>query len=102
MEPPWVKYPEISAGSIGWRMGRGEEYLYEFIRWFSSLTAEEQSRFAQGNPPPQSWRTLSIFRVDPWPKPDMLHRLLAVRTGTIVLVGIAVAAGIVMAVVTFG
>ena len=27
LEPPWAAYPWIRYGSIGWRMGCGEDYL---------------------------------------------------------------------------
>ncbi len=30
MAPLWIKYPEISESSIGWRMGYGEAYAEEF------------------------------------------------------------------------
>jgi hypothetical protein len=31
LEPPWAAYPWIQYGSIGWRMGCGEDYM---LRWF--------------------------------------------------------------------
>lgn len=34
MVPPWVKYPNLPLGSIGWRMGVGEDYWYKFIGWY--------------------------------------------------------------------
>ena len=56
MEPPWIKHPDIPAGSVGWRMGRGEEYYNEFYRWFSALTPAEQEEYVRSNAPPYEWR----------------------------------------------
>lgn len=41
--PPWLKYPEILIGSVGWRMGYGEDYLFEtFYPYWQSLSRSEQ------------------------------------------------------------
>lgn len=56
MIPPWQKYPEIPLGSLGWRMGRGEDYWIEFEKWFSHLDLDEKRRYAIENPEPESWR----------------------------------------------
>jgi hypothetical protein len=35
LEPPWVRFPGIEQGSIGWRMGAGEDWLvlfWHFVR----------------------------------------------------------------------
>ncbi len=32
--PPWIRYPEIPRGSIGWRMGYGEWHLDMWRRWW--------------------------------------------------------------------
>lgn len=37
MVPPFIKHPEIPRGSIGWRMGGGEWYLWMWHRWFNTL-----------------------------------------------------------------
>lgn len=55
MEPPWVKYPDIPAGAIGWRMGAGEGYYDQFYRWFSGLSPSEQDRYARDHEPPLGW-----------------------------------------------
>jgi hypothetical protein len=68
MEPPWQKYPDIPAGSIGWRMGGGEEYYDQFYRWFSGLTPDEQEAYASANEPPAGWRKLyQTIKEHPWP-----------------------------------
>ena len=33
MVAPWVQYPELPHGSLGWRMGGGEGYLDCFLEW---------------------------------------------------------------------
>jgi hypothetical protein len=91
MEPPWVKFPEIPAGSTGWRMDGGEDYLDEFTRWFSALPTAEQATYVRMHPPPQAWRTCSIFREPSWPSPNILHRILAVNAGKSMLLLLVVA-----------
>lgn len=56
MAPPWLMYPEISNGSIGWRMGYGEHYMCHFIEWLESLTESEQKKYQQMFPEPKQWR----------------------------------------------
>lgn len=45
--PPWLQFPEIARGSIGWRMGYGEAYLDEFHVWLAGLDPDERRRFKQ-------------------------------------------------------
>jgi hypothetical protein len=67
MEPPWVKHPNIPAGSIGWRMGDGEHYYDRFYRWYSALSDPEQDAFANANQPPSGWGDLyATIKADPW------------------------------------
>lgn len=47
MAPLWIKYPEISESSIGWRMGYGEAYAEEFYDWFYALSKEEKKGVSQ-------------------------------------------------------
>ena len=56
MAPPWLMYPYISSGSIGWRMGSGEGYKFEFIDWYDALTVDEQKQFQQMFPAPKGWQ----------------------------------------------
>lgn len=67
MDPPWRKYPDIPAGSIGWRMGSGEEYYNEFYRWFSGLSGAEQAAYSLANKPPSGWHNLYDTIINhPW------------------------------------
>ncbi|MDR1070195.1 MAG: NADAR family protein, partial [Gracilibacteraceae bacterium] len=56
MPPPWIMYPHISRYSIGWRMGYGESYKYDFWDWFESLTDSEQELYKEMFPAPKLWR----------------------------------------------
>ncbi len=42
MVPPWVKYPNLSRESMGWRMGQGETYMDEFRAWFYGKNSRQQ------------------------------------------------------------
>lgn len=55
MLPLWLKYPEISQGSIGWRMGYGESYALEFYEWYHKLSKEEQEAYQADYPEPVCW-----------------------------------------------
>lgn len=55
MAPPWLMYPHIRNGSIGWRMGYGEDYIYEFIDWYFALTEDEKKQFQRLFPTPKGW-----------------------------------------------
>jgi hypothetical protein len=50
--PPWLKYPHIGLGSIGWRMGYGEDYWVEFDEWYKSLTSEIRAQYRAKFPEP--------------------------------------------------
>ena len=58
MEPPWKAHQDIPAGSIGWRMGRGEDCLLSFWAWFNQLTEVEQAAFREQHPEPLGWQGL--------------------------------------------
>jgi hypothetical protein len=53
--PPWIVFPHIPVGHIGWRMGAGEDYNVRFRRWFGTLTPAEQAHYAELNPEPPGW-----------------------------------------------
>ena len=64
---PWIAFPELPAGSIGWRMGSGEDAYDTFYRWFSALTPEQAQAFERENPEPEGWRgTYANIRANPW------------------------------------
>jgi hypothetical protein len=96
MEPPWVKHSDISAGSIGWRMGRGEDYLDQFSKWFGSLSHAEQEAYARANPLPRAWRGKGIFRKPPWPQRNVLEKLLALSVGKLMAAALVLIAIVVL------
>ncbi|WP_339897693.1 hypothetical protein [uncultured Gilvimarinus sp.] len=56
MLPPWLQYPKIPLGSMGWRMGPGEEYWYQFVDWYGRLNAGEREGYKARYPKPESWK----------------------------------------------
>lgn len=56
MIPPWEAHPNNQAGSAGWRMGVGEEYLGEFNQWFARKHADAKRRYASENREPSGWK----------------------------------------------
>ena len=67
MEPPWKACPDIEHGSIGWRMGRGEEIYDMFYRWFSDLSEVERARFEAEHPEPKQWKGFyRMIAESPW------------------------------------
>lgn len=58
IEPPWAHLPELPYGSMGWRMGTGEDYLR---RWFAFVRTVPDHRallrYLRRHPPaPHRWR----------------------------------------------
>ncbi len=65
--PPWLVYPDIPAGSIGWRMGSGEDYYLEFYRYYSRLSEEDATDYAREYPEPRGWHgKYAQIRANPW------------------------------------
>lgn len=54
MLPPWKKF-DFPEGDLGWRMGAGEGYLDEFMKWWNSKSLEEKRRYAAEHPAPPDW-----------------------------------------------
>ena len=64
---PWLVFPEIPAGSIGWRMGGGEMAWDAFYQWYSGLTDQQATDYASRFPEPISWYgTYAMIREHPW------------------------------------
>ena len=55
MLPLWLKFPNIPAYSIGWRMGAGEDYRYAWAEWYDALADEERRRYQERYPAPEEW-----------------------------------------------
>lgn len=55
LDPPWIMFPHIPRGSIGWRMGPGEDYWHGFRKWYRNLSPEKQAAYAAGFPEEGKW-----------------------------------------------
>ena len=53
--PPWIAFPNIPHGSIGWRMGDGETFLMTWDRWYRKISKEERRKYQTNHPEPASW-----------------------------------------------
>ena len=53
--PPWKKYPQIPLGSLGWRMGFGEEYWIAWQKWYAELSPPPRSQYQTAFPEPPGW-----------------------------------------------
>jgi hypothetical protein len=56
MVPPWIKYPNLPKGSMGWRMGMGEWYIEDFRRWYSGLPRERRVAVMDAYEEPDDWK----------------------------------------------
>lgn len=55
MVPPWVKYPDVPFGSIGWRMGYPEAYSDSFISWYQAQDCKTQAAVRKAYPARHDW-----------------------------------------------
>ena len=83
--PPWVKYPNLRRGSMGWRMGRGEYFLFaKFSPWWRQLSVTEREAYRTEYPSPAKWKGFLDSEVPdfdwagrlvpPWVKYPRRHR----------------------------
>jgi hypothetical protein len=64
--PPIWKMFSYPWGSLGYRMGYGEDYWDKWANWYRGLDAEAQRRYREQNPEPASWRHFyEMMAVDP-------------------------------------
>ncbi len=56
MMAPWIEYPELLFGSLGWRMGGGEGYMDMFLDWFYQQNERSLNNFFAQYPPPDEWQ----------------------------------------------
>ena len=52
LAPPWIAFPHIARGSIGWRMGPGEDYWQVFVDWYRGLGESQREQFRSKYPEP--------------------------------------------------
>jgi hypothetical protein len=67
MKPPWETFPAYARGSLGWRMGDGEDYYNRFYRWFSALDAEASHQYRDTHAEPDGWEGFyRMLSEHPW------------------------------------
>ncbi len=49
-EPPWLAFPDYEMGSMGFRMGSGEDYNVQFSNWYNSASEEDIKKFKRKYP----------------------------------------------------
>jgi hypothetical protein len=64
MEPPWIAFPDIPSGSIGWRMGGGESFLMIWDRWYRKLSKDIRLQYQANHPEPTDWEGFYESRED--------------------------------------
>lgn len=53
--PPWKVYPDIDPNDIFWRMGKGEDVIEKFTRYYEALEINDRLIFRLSNPIPYKW-----------------------------------------------
>lgn len=67
MQPPWIAFPDIARGSIGWRLGDGADYMDAFHRMLDALAPHDRTEYEANHPEPPDWHGLyARFRQRPW------------------------------------
>lgn len=56
MLPLWLALPDIPRYSIGWRMGEGDDYSWEFSKWWDGLSLPAQQEYQRRYPEPVGWQ----------------------------------------------
>ena len=54
--PLWLALPAIPRYSIGWRMGDGDSYSWDFSEWWDALSPAAQQEYQRRYPEPAGWR----------------------------------------------
>jgi hypothetical protein len=70
-KPVWAAFPKIPWGSIGWRMGPGEDYWHAWVPWFKEQSVEARASFKGKWPEPEGWEGFYAF-VETGAKPPWL------------------------------
>ena len=51
----WLMFPQLDRGSIGWRMGSGEDYLAKWHKFYKHLNKKEKRAYQSKYPEPLGW-----------------------------------------------
>ena len=58
MNPPWEQFPTYGRSTIGWRMGDGEEYFFDWYNFVETIPTDYDSRLEylrSHRPAPLNW-----------------------------------------------
>lgn len=58
LEPPWIAFPGYTRYTIGWRMGSGEDYIWNWWQMIREMPKDFETRMAylkQFEPAPRPW-----------------------------------------------
>ena len=64
--PPWVTFPDYARGSMGWRMGSGEDEWHWFWERFTLLPEDERTAFIAKYPEPEGWEGIYESAYESW------------------------------------
>lgn len=53
--PPWLVFPEFDQDDMFWRMGKGEDYLYNFTHKYLELSSDEKFFYTITYIEPHNW-----------------------------------------------
>lgn len=73
MVPPWEEFPTYERHTIGWRMGLGEDYLYDWHAFVKQLPSDYEARlsYLRGHrPAPLNWGDTVLHVLDPAAESD--------------------------------
>ncbi|RYD82449.1 MAG: NADAR family protein [Sphingobacteriales bacterium] len=54
--PPWLKFPNIYPEDLFWRMGKGEDYIFSFSKFYLALNEKEKIIYKLTFPQPFIWK----------------------------------------------
>lgn len=56
MVSPWIKFPNLPFGSLGWRMGDGEYFMDRYAAWYQSQNTQVRRITREKYPEPADWK----------------------------------------------
>ena len=60
IKPPWAKHPDIDPNDMFWRMGKGEDALSTFARYYNVLDQNEKKEFEKKFKPNNEWSDIYL------------------------------------------
>jgi len=55
LQPPWRQFENVDSNDMFWRMGKGEDYLAKFFKYYLTLDERQKTIFRLTNPAPYEW-----------------------------------------------